>query len=310
MKIAIMGSGGVGGFFGAKLANVGEDVTFIARGEHLRAIQSAGLRVKSADDGEFVVKSPATDDPRAVGPVDLVLFCVKSYDTDMAAEAIRPMVADGTAVLSLQNGVESEEKLARAVGSGHVLGGAGYIFASIEAPGVISQAPPGRIVFGELDGRETPRARGLLGSFQRAGIRAELSTNIRRVIWEKYLFITALSGVTALTRCPAGIVRSLGETRTMLKLLLEELSTLAEASGVRLSEGAVDTAMSLVERLKATSTSSLHHDLAHGRRLELEALQGYAVRLGRRLSVPTPTIFAVNAALKPYEDGRPRDNFI
>jgi 2-dehydropantoate 2-reductase len=303
MKIAVMGTGGVGGLFGGKLARAGEDVTFIARGEHLNAVRARGLRIKSQQEGEFVVSSAATDRPKDVGPVDLVLFCVKSYDTEAAAEAIRPMVSRNTAVLSLQNGVDNEEKIAGIIGPGHTLGGVAYVFASIESPGVITYGHGGRIVFGELDGQESERTQDLLQSFSKVGIAAERSTNIRRVLWEKYLFITALSGMTALTRCPIGVIRLLPETRTMHRRLLEELADLAKASGVELSPDVVEQSVSVADNLPATSYSSLHYDLMHGRRLELDALQGYAVRLGKRLRVSTPTLFAVYAALKPFEDG-------
>jgi 2-dehydropantoate 2-reductase len=305
VKIVVMGTGGVGGYFGAKLARSGEAVTFVARGEHLRALRASGLRVTSATEGEFVVKSPATGDLSGDGPADMVLFCVKSYDTDSAARAIKPVVGSETVVLSLQNGVDNEEKIESVVGEGHVLGGAAYIFATIESPGVITHSSGGRIAFGELDGRESGRARGILAAFHRAGISAALSTNIRRVLWEKYLLITALSGMTALTRCPVGIIRSLPETRRMYRCLLEEVATLAKAVGIDLAPDAVDTALAFTDKLAPGEFSSLHYDLAHGKRLELEALQGYAVRLGERLGVPTPTLAAVYAALTPYLDGPP-----
>ena len=305
MKIAIMGSGGVGGFFGAKLARAGEEVTFIARGEHLKAIRQHGLQIKSASEGECVVKSSTTDDPSSVGPVDLVLFSVKAFDTETAAKQILPTLSSDTVVLTLQNGLDNAEKIARIIGPERVLAGAAYVFSVIEAPGVIRHAGGGLIVFGELDGKESDRARAILQCVTRVGISAQLSGEIQRILWEKYLLITALSGMTALTRCPIGLIRSTPATRRMLKLLLEEVTALASASGVPLSPDAVEHALSMVDRLAPTSYSSLHHDLIHGRPLEIEALQGYAMRLGERLGIPTPMLFAVYAALKPFEHGAP-----
>ena len=300
-----MGSGGVGGYFGAKLARASEDVAFVARGAHLEAIRAHGLTIKSTTDGDFVVQSHATGDPASSGITDLVLFCVKSYDTEAAAEAIRPVVGPETAVLSLQNGVDNEEKIARIVGPGHVLGGVAYVFATIESPGTIVHSLGGRIVFGELDGADTLRARRILETFQRAGIRAECSPRIERVLWEKYLFITAQAGMTALTRCPVGLIRSMPETRRMYRLLLEELAAVAKAAGIDLPPQTVDDVLATADKLAPSVSSSLHHDLIHGRRLELEALQGHAVRLGEQLGVPTPTLFSVYAALRPHRDGTP-----
>ncbi len=305
MKILVMGSGGVGGFFGAKLARAGEDVTFVARGAHLEAIRAHGLRVKSASDGKFVVESRATDDPASAGLADLVLFCVKSFDTETAAEAIRPVVSPETAVLSLQNGVDNEAKLGRILGPGRVLGGAAYVFATIESPGLITHSVGGRIVFGELDGETSPRCRRILEAFQRAAIPAEISPRIQRVLWEKYLFIVAQAGMTALTRCPIGLIRSTPETRRLYRLILEELAAVAKAAGIDLPPDALDNIMAAADKLAPGATSSMHHDLLHGRRLELEALHGHAVRLGEELGVPTPVLFSIYAALRPYRDGGP-----
>ena len=306
MKILVMGSGGVGGYFGAKLARAGEDVVLVARGAHLEAIRTHGLKVKSAIDGEFVVGSRATGDPGSAGIADLVLFCVKSYDTEAAADAIRPAVGPETAVLSLQNGVDNEEKLERIVGPAHVLGGTAYVFATIESPGVIAHSTGGRIVFGELDGAASPRAQRILETFQRAAIPAERTSRIQQVLWEKYLFITAQGGITALTRCAIGLIRTTPQTRRMYRLILEELAAVAKAAGIDLPPQTVDDLMATADKLVSTLTSSLHYDLTHGRRLELEALQGHAVRLGEKLGVPTPTLFSVYAGLRPYRDGAPR----
>jgi len=305
MKILVMGSGGIGGYFGAKLCRAGEAVTFVARGAHLEAIRKNGLHIKSAADGEFVVTCPATDDPGSAGVADLVLFCVKSYDTEAAARALRPAVGPDTAVLCLQNGVDNEEKLSGIVGPSHVLGGAAYVLATIESPGVIAHVFGGKIAFGELDGADTPRARGILEVLQRAGIPAEQSPRVRQILWEKYLFIAAQAGMTAVTRCPIGVIRAVPETRRMYRLILEELAAVAKAEGVELPAQTVDGIMAAADNLGATFTSSLHYDLTHGRRLEIDALHGHAARLGEKHGVPTPTLFSVYAALRPYRDGAP-----
>lgn len=302
MRIAVMGAGGIGGYFGSLLARSGEAVAFVARGEQLRAIEARGLTVRSIA-GDFSVTAPVTDDPRRVphliGPVDLVLFCVKSYDTETAADAVRPMLTSDTAILSLQNGVVNEEALAHRLGAERILGGLVYGFAVIEAPGVIRHTQGGRIVFGELDGRLSPRAARFLEAGRKAGFPVELATNIRRALWEKYLMICALSGMTGVTRRPIGEIRACPESRRLYRMILEELAALAMAEGIGLADDVVETGMAAADALKADSYSSLYHDLARGRRLELEALQGHAVRLGARHGITTPALFGVYAALRP-----------
>jgi 2-dehydropantoate 2-reductase len=305
MRIVVMGSGGTGGYFGAKLARAGEDVTFVARGKHLEAIRARGLRVRSAIDGEWTVTAPAVERLDGLAPADLVLFCVKAFDTEAAAKAIRPVVGPDTGVLSIQNGVDNEDALARILGPGHVLGGAAQVFTTIEAPGVIVHTVLGRIVFGEMDGRDTTRARAFLDACRRASIPAEISGDIMRTLWEKYVMIVAHSGMTAVTRCPAGVIRALPASRLMYRLLLEEMVGLAQAAGADVESAVVDAVMGILDSQPGGFYSSLHHDLTHGKRLELETLQGHAVRLGERYGVPTPTLFAVYAALRPYLDGPP-----
>jgi 2-dehydropantoate 2-reductase len=297
-----MGAGAIGGYFGARLARAGEPVALIARGEHLQAIEARGLAVESVE-GDFTVRVPATDDPSRVptliGPVDLVLFCVKSYDTERAAEAIRPLLGPETAVLSLQNGVINEETLGALLGSERILGGLVYGFAVIPAPGVIRHTQGGRIVFGELDGRRSARAAAFVDTGRKAGFPVELSDNIRRALWEKYLMICALSGMTAVTRRPIGDIRACVESRGLYRMMLEELAALAKAEGIGLADEVVERGLTAADALKPDSYSSLYHDLTQGRRLEIEALQGHAVRLGARHGIPTPALFAVYAALRP-----------
>jgi 2-dehydropantoate 2-reductase len=305
MRIVVMGSGGTGGFFGAKLARAGEDVTFVARGAHLEAMQTHGLRVKSAPEGEWVVKAPAVERLDGLAPADLVLFCVKSFDTETAARAVAPILGPDTGVLSIQNGVDNEEKLEAIVGKGRVLGGIAQVFATIESPGVIQHTLLGRLQFGEMDGRESPRARAFLEACRRAGIPCELSKDVLRTLWSKYVYLAAHAGMTALTRCPAGVIRAVPETRRLYRLLLEEMAALARAAGADLGPDVVDASMAMLDALGPHGYSSLHHDLTHGKRLEIEALHGQAVRLGERHGVATPMLFAVYAALKPFADGPP-----
>jgi 2-dehydropantoate 2-reductase len=303
MRIVVMGSGGTGGYFGAKLARAREDVTFVARGTHLESIRAQGLRVRSAVEGEWVVKAPAVERLDGQPPADLVLFCVKSFDTETAAGVVKPVIGPHTGVLSIQNGVDNEDRLVRILGVGHVLGGMAQVFATIEGPGVIRHVQLGRIVFGEMDGRETKRARAFLAACQRAGIPAEISPHVERTLWEKYVFLAAHAGMTALTRCSVGALRRLPEARLMYRRLLEEMVALARAAGIALDDGFVEQSFKLLDGMAETFSSSLHHDLSQGKRLELETLHGHAVRLGERYGVPTPTVFAVYAALRPYLDG-------
>lgn len=303
MRIAVVGAGGVGGYFGAKLARAGESVVVLARGAHLDAIRRNGLRVRSAVDGEFTVKVDAVDSFAGQPPVDMALFCVKSFDTRSAAEMLRPVLGPDTGVVSLQNGVDNEAAIAEVLGPGRALGGAAFVFSTIESPGVIAHALLGRIVFGEMDGQVSARASELRDALARAGVPVELTTDVQRVLWEKYLLISAQAGTTALTRVPIGVIRDTPETWQLYRRIVEELAAVARAAGVTLPADVVEAIMNGAARLAPTAYSSLHHDLMHGRRLELEALHGHAVRLGERLGVPTPTVFAVYAALKPHAAG-------
>ena len=304
MRIAVVGAGGVGGYFGAKLARAGESVVMLARGAHLQAIRRDGIRVRSVPDGESVAKVEAVDSFAGQPPVDMALFCVKSFDTRSAAEALRPVVGSSTGVVSLQNGVDNEETLDEVLGPGVALGGAAYVFAGIASPGVITHTAAGRIVFGEMDGRASDRATRLRDALAGAAVPVELASDIRRVLWEKYLLISAQAGMTAVTRCPAGVLRDTPESWRMYRLIVEELAALARASGVALAADVVDTVMKQAAAIAPDAYSSLHHDLVQGKRLELEALHGHAVRLGERHGVPTPMVLAIYAALKPHVAGR------
>jgi 2-dehydropantoate 2-reductase len=300
MRVAVMGSGGIGGYYGGKLAAAGEDVTFIARGAHLEAIRRDGLQVKSVA-GDFHVRPKATDDPATIGPVDLVLFCVKGYDTETAAQRVRPLIGTETAVLCLQNGVDNEEKLARILGKSHVLGGVVHILSTISAPGVISQiAGPRTLKCGEMDGGVSPRATRIAEAFVRAGVSADASANILVDLWEKFLFICAHGGVTALGRLGIGEILGCPETAQFYRAVMEEIAAVGRAKGVALPVDAVVRAIAFAGTLQPAMRSSLAHDLERGNRLEVEALMGAVVRYGAEVGVPTPLNSAIYACLLPH----------
>ena len=300
MRVAVMGSGGVGGFYGGKLAAAGEDVTFIARGAHLDAIRRDGLQVNSVA-GDFHVRPKATDDPASIGSVDLVLFAVKGYDTETAAERIRPLIGPETTVLCVQNGVDNEEKLGRLLGTAHVLGGVVHLLSTIGAPGVISQtAGPRTLKCGETNGRLSPRVERIVAAFTRAGVDATASPNILVDLWEKYLFICAHGGVTALGRLGIGEILSCAVTARFYRAVMEEIVAVGRAKGVPLPDDAVDRAVAFAGKLQPGMRSSLAHDLERGNRLEVEALMGAVVRYGAEVDVPTPLNFAIYACLLPH----------
>jgi 2-dehydropantoate 2-reductase len=300
VKIAVIGAGGVGGYFGGRFAQAGADVHFLARGEHLRAIQGRGLRVRSVR-GDFEVRADATDDPAAIGPSDYVFFCVKSFDTREAASKLTPLIQAGTAVISLQNGIDNEEAIAEGIGWEHVMGGVAFILASIVGPGVIEDAGgPGRIVFGEWDGRKSERGVRLLELCRAAGVDAELSSSIRHVLWNKFAFICAQAGMTAATGLPIGEIRAAPQAWAMFRRVVEEVAAVAGAEGVELGPKAVDRHVGFAEQLEAGGRSSLAHDKAAGRRMELDALHGTVVRLAKKHDIPVPACAAIYAILEPW----------
>jgi 2-dehydropantoate 2-reductase len=303
VRIGVVGAGGLGGYFGGRLARTGAEVHFVARGAHLAALRRGGLRVRSVR-GDFEVAVSASDDPAEIGACDVVLFCVKSFDTETAAAALPPLLHDRTGVLTLQNGVDNVEKLAAAIGGERVLAGAAYILASIAEPGVIQDVGgPGSIVFGELDGSRSERAERLLRWFERAEIPARLDADIQAQLWDKLSFICALAGMTAASRRPIGDIRARPEPWAMFRRIVEEVVALAGAEGVPLAADTVDRHCGFAERLEPGATSSLYHDLVHGKRLELEALHGFVVRRARRHALAVPACEAVYALLEPSVDG-------
>ncbi len=306
MKIAVMGSGAVGGYFGGRLAQAGEDVAFVARGRQLAAMREGGLRIASPRGDLHLQPVRVTDDPAAIGPVDLVFFTVKLWSTEEAARQIAPLIGPDTAVISLQNGVEANDVLARALGREHLMGGVCYIAASLDQPGSVQHGGQmARLVFGEPGGRKTRRAQALLEACTRAkaGFDAELSSDIDRAIWEKFVFIVGLSALTALTRRPIGPVRSDPDTRAMLLEVMREAVTVGRAKGVDLSPDFADQRLAFADTLPPGMTSSMHNDLERGNRLEVGWLSGAVVRLGRDAGIPTPANRAVYAALKLHAGG-------
>ncbi len=296
MRVAVVGAGGVGGYIGGRLALAGNDVIFIARGAQLKAIQAAGLKVKSIN-GDFEVRVAATDRPDTVGPVDLVVFAVKSYDTETAAEQIRPLVGPNTAVLTVQNGVDNEEKLVRIFGPDRVLGGVVYIDSFIVAPGVIAHTDGGRVVFAELDGRPSERAVLIKKTLDAAGIPAEISEDIAKVKWTKLLFNCALNAMTALARCYHTDILQTPEGREVFIGLMREAEAVARARGISLDPDVVEKIVERAERLPP-SRSSMLYDVLSGKPLEVDALNGVIVRYGRELGIPTPFNQALYGTLK------------
>jgi 2-dehydropantoate 2-reductase len=306
MHIAVIGSGGTGGHFGGLLSRAGEEVIFVARGAHLEALRTRGLRVKSKLAGEFTLPVRATDSPNEVGPVDLILFCVKTYDTDSAAESIRPLIGAETMLLSLQNGVDNAERIARIAGHDSGLGAVAYVVSAIEAPGIIAQtAGPGKIILGELAGGTSARIERLHSVLQRAEIAAEVHPDIRIAIWQKFLFICAFSGVTALTRVPIGAILADPVIHELFRGTSEEAEAVARASGIELPEDCVEQALATAAAVEPWGRGSMYHDLANGLRLELEALNGEVVRRGDEQDIQTPLNFVIYAALRPYINGAP-----
>jgi 2-dehydropantoate 2-reductase len=303
MRIAVVGAGGVGGYFGARLAHAGEDVTFIARGATLDALQKRGIRVDSIL-GDFSVEHvKATDDPSSVGVVDAVLVAVKAWQVAAIASSLKPLIGPDTAVVPLENGIEAPDDLVRGLGSDNVLGGLCAIVSFVVEPGHIRHAASDPIVaFGELDNRRSERADRLLAAMRHAGINnAEIPPDIRRSLWTKFVFITPMSAIGAVTRVPIGVWRNTAETRDLAMRAVREVIALATAKGVTLAPDALDLTMKRYDGLPPESTASMQRDVMEGRPSELEAQVGAVVRLSAELNVPVPVHDTFYAALLPQE---------
>jgi 2-dehydropantoate 2-reductase len=304
----MMGSGGVGGFFGGRLAHAGYDVSFIARGAHLAAMREHGLTIENEPQGNIhVPKVRVSDDPAAFGKVDLVILSVKLWDTEAAARSIRPLLGPETGVLSLQNGVIKDDILRSELGDAAVMGGVGYVASHISKPGTIHQTGTmQRVVLGEYGGRVSARAQFLHQALLAAGVKSELSTDVRKAIWEKYSFLVGLSGATTTMRLPLGPIRANPQSRAFLAQLIRETVAVGRAHGVALPEDFADSRLAFADSLPADMTSSMHHDLEAGNRLEVNWLSSGVVKLGQEKGVPTPANSAVCDILALYADGRPK----
>lgn len=302
MKVLVMGAGAIGAYFGARLHQAGEDVTFCARGENLRALKDRGLRIESFR-GDFDALVRATDDPSEFGPYDLILFCVKVYDTDRAAEAIAECLAPGGAILTLQNGVEAEARLAEFFGADAVMGGNARVGVELVAPGKVLHLSTGVIEFGELHGRETPRARKIAETFQRAGILGELVSDFTTFRWSKLLWNSAFNTVTTLTRRKVGEVLEDSDGMGLVRSLMNETLAVAIAEGARLGPDRIESLLEHSRKnLRALKTSTLQ-DFERGKRLEYDALSGAVIRAARRHGIAVPATEAVYAMLKLLDRG-------
>jgi 2-dehydropantoate 2-reductase len=289
VKIAVMGSGGVGGYFGARLAIGGADVTFVARGAHLAAMRERGLSVEGGPDDIRLPSVNAVEDPATIGITDLVIFAVKLWDTESAINRIRSIVGPETAVISFQNGVLKDQYLIKAFGRDRIMGGVCYVATSIARSGVIGRTGAlERMVFGEFDGVTSPRAERFLGACLAGGIKAELARDIRREIWEKFVFLVAFSGATTTMRTAIGPIRSNPQTRAFLLDVMQEVVAVGRAHGIDLPEDYAQQRLRLADDLAPDMTSSMRHDLERGNRLEVRWLSGGVVELGRAVNLPTP----------------------
>ena len=300
MKIAVMGTGGVGGYFGGLLARAGHEVTFVARGPHLQAIKKNGLRVESANDGDFNAHGNALENTAEVGPQDLVLFTVKMYDNEDAIDAIRPLMGPNSLVLTLQNGIDNGNQLVDVFGRERVLIGSCYMEGRIKEPGVVTQGGPGVASFGELEPGISERCQELLAVFQEANWRVELQENMPGMLWKKFSYLAGSAAVGAATRTLFGEMRSIPETREIIQGAIAEILEVGKASGAPIMEDSLEWCMTSLDNFPATGMSSLGKDFMEGRPVELDGLTGTAIRMAREYSVPTPINDTLYGILKPW----------
>lgn len=304
MRIAVMAAGAVGGYFGGRLAAAGHDVSFIARGAQLEAIRKDGLKIESPLGNLHLNNVRATSDPKDIGVVDVVLFAVKLWDTEIAAETAKPLVGPQTRVITFQNGVDSTERLAPILGEDQVTGGSAYIASVIGAPGVISHTSQfAKMVCGRIDGKPDAQLAAFAAAAKEAGIDVAQSDNINRERWEKFVFLIGLSGATGATRMPLGPILSDPDTRAFFRSLMEEVIALARAKGVTLAPDFLDSRMKFADTAPPGMKASLLHDLERGNRIETDWLAGKVVALGRELGVPTPALERLVFLIHAIEDG-------
>lgn len=299
-----MGAGGIGGYYGARLAQAGHDVAFITRGEHLRALQKNGLKLTGPNGDAVITGAQATDDPGKLAPADVVLFCVKLFDTEDAARAIAPLLSRGGVCISLQNGVDGPQRIGAVIGDDRVMGGLAFVSSLIESPGVIrysSKAPS--IKFGETDGRVSERATRFRDACTAAGFGAEVVTDIHAALWHKFVGLTVNAALTSLVRKPAGVVYHDPDLLALAKAGFSEAAAVGRAMGARLPDDIVEWQIKNHLGFPAGMYASMYHDLARGKRLELDSLSGLIVRKGKERGVPTPFHAMAYACLKPYIGG-------
>jgi 2-dehydropantoate 2-reductase len=302
--VAVVGAGGTGGYYGGALARAGSEVTMIARGAHLDAIKSHGLHLKTVLLGDFLLNTEATDDMSTLGPVDLAIFSVKSYGTNIAIRDMAPLIGDETLIVSTQNGIDSERLLSDAFGGAHVLGCTVTVSATIEEPGVVVQkGGPGSMVIGEMNSGASRRVDRLVARCKAAGLAAETSKDIILALWQKFIFISALSGMTALTRKPIGEIFAQTSTTEMYRQVLSEVAAVGRAEGVNLHSNTADEILATTQAREPFIIGSMGHDLIAGNPIEIGLLNGRVVELGHKHGVPTPANFAIEAALRPHEFG-------
>ena len=306
MRIAVIGAGGVGGAFGAALAKAGGDVTLVARGAHLAAIRRDGLRVEGGRGETRINPAQATDDPTTIGPVDFVLFCVKLWDVETAGAAIKPLISPTTAVIPLQNGIDSAERLIPILGAQAVMGGVAQISATIAEPGLIRQVGTFmRLVFGELEGGKSARGEAFLTLCQKAGFDASHSDQITTELWMKFIMLATNAALTAATRTPIGLLRDDPDIAPLFARAAAEVTAIGRARGVRLPDDVAEKLESFTRGAPPGMMASMAHDLIRGNRIELPWLSGKVVSLGRELGVPTPVHEVLYAVLKPFVAGKP-----
>ena len=304
LKVAVVGAGGTGAYYGGALAKAGHDVTFIARGSHLDAINKSGLQLNTVLLGDFHLDSPATDDMSSIGPVDLVIFAVKSWGTETAIADMAGLVGNNTLIISTQNGIDSERLLSDAFGKEHVLGCTATVSSMITSPGVVTQAGgPGSLVVGALTEGQSARVNDLATQCVAAGIAAETHQNIELAIWEKFTFICALSGMTALTRKPIGEIFAQESTTQMYLQVLSEVAEVGRASGIPLPQSIAADLLATTQAREPFIIGSMGHDLIANNPIEISLLNARVVELGTKHNIKTPDNFAIEAALRPHEFG-------
>jgi len=306
MRVAVIGTGGVGGYFGAKLALAGHDVTFVARGAHLDAIRNHGLKVEHESAPMHVANAQATDDLSTIGPVDIAMVCTKLWDVESTAPSLKPLVADGGLAIPFQNGIDAPDMLRRTLGRDHVAGGIAFVAARISGPGVVTiTGALGRLRVGPFFGIGEHKINAFADAGRAAGFNVDVADDIRRALWEKFAMFSAMSGCTALARQSIGVIRSDPDLRAMYERAILEAMAVGKADGVTFADDYLKQQLAFADNLNPAMKASMANDLAAGHKLELPWLSGAVVRLGRQHGVPTPIHDTIFAALKPYANGVP-----